>query len=52
MHMVLAVERPWSALAGPVLSFLTQWVCRPLSCKGSISGIICSFQLGRTFAGQ
>ena len=47
----LAVEKLWSALAWPFLSFLTQtgvlcWF------RGSISGSVGSFQSGKVFTGR
>jgi len=47
----LAIEKPWSALVGPFLSFLDT---NGLLClfRGSISGTVGSFQSGEAFAGR
>ena len=49
----LAIRKPWSALAGPFLSFLTQTGIERLLhlCKNSISATADSFQLGEAFTG-
>ena len=50
----LAIEKPWSALAGPFLSFLTQTDVEkaPQLCRGSTSGTVDSFQFGEVFTCQ
>ena len=50
----LAVEKPWSAQAWPFLFLLTQTGVNkaPLPFRGSISGIVGSFQPGEAFTGQ
>ena len=49
----LTVEKPWSALTGLFLSFLTQTGIEkaPLPLEGSISGTADSFQAGEAFTG-
>ena len=54
MHMTVAlVEKLWSVLAGPFLSFLTQMgVDKALGLfRGSISVTLDSFQSGEAFTG-
>ena len=49
----LAVEKPWSVLAWPFLSFLTQMGIdkAPFPFKGSILCTVDSFQSGEAFTG-
>ena len=50
----LAKEQSWSALAGPFLTLLTQIGTEPpfTTCRTTISGSVCSFPSGGSFAGR
>ena len=50
----LAVEKPWSALAGPFLTLLAQTGSgtTPLPCRGTIFGLVGRIQSGGVLAGR
>ena len=50
----LAVEKPWSALAGPFLTLLAQTGSgtTPLPCRGTIFGLVGRIQSGGVLTGR